>query len=201
MTGNAIGFADYLKVGSDSIFLKDVPNPSFVATPFVAAFDGNGNPLGIETYVDELLGNGSLYEITPVSMKVYGDKVFMSGFMEGDFRFGSDSIMTHVFEELFLIQMDPSFLNIATNVPSTDTRGWLHAYPNPLQGMLNIEIEDFGKREMSTLTLMDLQGRKLRIEKTIERTVKWDLTELQAGWYILHFKQNGKNQAIKLQIL
>lgn len=69
---------------------------------------------------------------------------------------------------------------------------YITAFPNPTTGMLEIS----GLEEDDKLTLHDLQGKKIRINKTGAQKI--DLSALETGVYILTIARNTSKHYIKI---
>ncbi|MEM7369538.1 MAG: T9SS type A sorting domain-containing protein [Bacteroidota bacterium] len=201
MVGDAVAFADYMIFGDDSLDLKQVPNSSFNPTPFIAAFDANGHAIGVENYVDEHLGNLFSYEVMSAAMLTDHGKVFMTGYLNGDFRFGDDTVMTDVFDQLFLTQIDPAFLNTTTSIDRMPERLAFHVYPNPARDLVNVEVDAWQQAKGNvSISLLDLQGKMLATQELKSPVIQLDVSEYGAGYYVILLRDETGIYARKLQI-
>lgn len=201
VTGNAIAFADYMIFGNDSLHLKDVPNPSFIETPFVAAFDANGQAIGVENFIDEHLGNLFDYEVISACMLNDHGKLFMAGMLDGDFRFGMDTVSTMNIEQLFLTQIDPTFLNTTTSIDRMPERLGFRLYPNPVKDRLTIEVHDWHQASGKvSISLFDMQGRMLMSQKMDASAIHLDVGTYAPGYYMVILRDERGEFARKLQI-
>jgi len=68
-------------------------------------------------------------------------------------------------------------------------------FPNPTQGMMRIEFQEYGDLKDVRLLLYDIQGRLLRQINNVEHSNTLDLSQYPAGMYILQMMEgNGKNE-------
>lgn len=201
LTGNAFSTADDMIFGDDSLDLNTVPNPTFVGTPFIAAFNANGDATGVENHIDEFLGNSFAYDNETATMIADLGKVFMTGFLKGDFRFGNDTIMTGVFDQLFLTQLDPDFLNTSTGIERMSKQLAFRMYPNPAQNRVQLELDQWslasGKVE---IRLFDLSGKTLYENHFSSPSHQLEISGLTPGYYVVMLQDEKGIYARKLQI-
>ena len=68
-------------------------------------------------------------------------------------------------------------------------------YPNPTQGWLRIEFQEYGELRGARMLLYDIQGRLLRQINHVEPSNILDLSQYPAGMYILQMIEGaGKNE-------
>jgi len=121
--------------------------------------------------------------------------------LKGDFRFGNDTIMTGVFDQLFLTQLMPDFLNTSTGIERMSKELAFSMYPNPALNWVRLELDQWslasGKVE---IRLFDLSG-KMRYENYFSSpSHQLELTGLVPGYYVVMLKDKKGIYARKLQI-
>lgn len=200
LTGIASAFADFMIFGNDSLDLTIVPNPSFVGTPFIAAFNAEGNATGVENYVDEFLGNSFQYDIETTTMLADQGDIFVTGSLKGDFRFGNDTIMTGVFDQLFLTRLMPEFLNANTGIDRKSDQLAFRMYPNPALNRVRLEFDhwDFSIGKVEVL-LYDYCGKTLYRNYFSSSFHELDLSDLAPGYYVLTLRNKKGIYTRKLQ--
>lgn len=89
------------------------------------------------------------------------------------------------------------FTGIPLKAPSFDVKNQITAYPNPTNGMLNIDSENSLIKEAS---VFDLLGRQVYNPKlSVLNNVTLDLNSLQTGTYILKVtSDSGKTETMKI---
>lgn len=89
-----------------------------------------------------------------------------------------------------LMMFDPSTLKIAKNQKLND----LNIYPNPSQGIFNIDFEFI---ENATFSVFDLLGKKVADGEVMEKKI---VTSLKSGIYILKIKYENQYYSKKIII-
>ena len=200
VSGSATAFADHFLFGNDSLDLTLVPS-TYIETPFLSAFDANGNALGVGILPDEFLNNLFDYEIKPATLLSDHGKLFMSGFLNGDYRFGSDTLQTFMNDQLFLAQIDPDFLNTTTAIDRMPERLAFQLYPNPAQDRFTLALNEWqqasGKMEWG---LFDLSGKLLKQQRIQAPEMSIDVSDLPKGSYVLILRDERGSYAKKLQV-
>jgi len=71
-------------------------------------------------------------------------------------------------------------------------------YPNPTSGMLTLKVENDELNDFS-YELFDISGRKIRIEKLMDRETRIDMADLNSSTYILRvIKANKEVKSFKI---
>lgn len=91
--------------------------------------------------------------------------------------------------------------SVNVGVPNINAQDGIHVYPNPVQDVMNLNVLADGKTNL-LLVLLDATGRKV-FEELIQisggtnvHTV--DLTQLDAGTYVLSLTMNGETSTIPI---
>lgn len=83
--------------------------------------------------------------------------------------------------------------NITNTKINDQTNNSLNVYPNPSNGIINIIYTVDELTENTTISLLDILGKQLFIQKVIEKngTLQFDATKFNSGFYFVHLS-NGK---------
>jgi hypothetical protein len=117
-----------------------------------------------------------LWEISfgaPISRPAYGD-------VDGDGT--GDIVVTDRNGFVYLIN-DPNYQSIGRDPAKANSEGALKVYPNPAH--LSVTVENEKWQESSLITLLDITGKKIRIFPVSGFQTKIDISDLQAGVYLL----------------
>ncbi|MDP4272681.1 MAG: T9SS type A sorting domain-containing protein [Bacteroidota bacterium] len=71
-------------------------------------------------------------------------------------------------------------------------------YPNPTKGNLTVEIQGYDKEKNSALYLFNISGKILISQKTVNSNMSLDLSNYQAGDYILKIILGNKISTWKI---
>ena len=71
-------------------------------------------------------------------------------------------------------------------------------YPNPSRGVLHVERTPAWPGEIG-LRVYDLQGREVAATQATGPRVRWDLSALPAGWYLLAVEAGGQRSVLRWQ--
>src|SRR5690606_9342185 len=83
------------------------------------------------------------------------------------------------------------YVNSITGIAGSSDLGTIEVYPNPVTGILNINLP-IGKH--ATVILTDQAGRTLLKKQTValEEPYTMDVHAIRPGWYILQIRTNGQ---------
>lgn len=74
----------------------------------------------------------------------------------------------------------------------------LKVYPNPVNNVLTVQLDDFGKTK-SSIEILSVNGKVLSTRNvTGMQTVRLDLGHLERGIYICRFRNNEKTKTAKI---
>jgi Secretion system C-terminal sorting domain/Domain of unknown function DUF11 len=85
--------------------------------------------------------------------------------------------------------------SLSTSLPIQETSNWIHVYPNPTNGNLNIELSKDIKNGF--IEIKNLVGQVLRREQIQNNLKVLNLDGLQDGLYYMNVIDNGKMESIK----
>lgn len=95
-----------------------------------------------------------------------------------------------------------SFNEAIINSTEKEDRASLHIFPNPAEGILNIQVSEKMYRKDNVLSISDSNGRVLRRFEKISRDAmkKIDLGGFASGLYIVKFETGGQSLSNKFTI-
>ena len=95
-----------------------------------------------------------------------------------------------------MIVFDVDLYNSPFSINENSTDINVSVFPNPFEDQLNIELNGNFKLSETTITVLDVLGKKLREVKLSNKTI--DLADLSPGTYTFLVNSNEFNQSIKL---
>jgi len=152
---------------------------------FFAAFNSD-NELIYSSY----LGGNSADEITNII--VDGGFLYMVGETTSQFQFPVLDPETGAYfrEDFiggnldgFIARIDIAGIPVSVGEVLVERDEYLHLYPNPTSGMIDVEF--YPSNKMSTLVLSDLMGKKLMVFNPKEEKIRIDLSDYPDGVYLL----------------
>ncbi len=183
LIGQFAGFTDWIYFGEDSFAIKDPFTEGF--THFVAAYNSEGEYLDAATFVDEYQSaSPGLDDWDTRSMSLGPQNhLFFTGDLEGTYKLGTDTLSAGALNHMFLVRLDvEALLTLSTPIESERLHMPLSVYPNPNQGLLNIESPELIN---ASVRIYDLQAKLLGSWTLSAQHQQLDLNFLRNGIYFL----------------
>ena len=135
----------------------------------------------------------SLVTVPPLFGSVYLDNDGSFSYMPKTGFNGMDSFKYVVFDGYSLSEENTAYLDVKGNVSAVNDfdgyhAGMLKIYPNPTNGLLNLEAESI----VSEILIFDFLGNQLDILKTNSKRPRINLYGYPNGEYIILAKMDGR---------
>ena len=71
------------------------------------------------------------------------------------------------------------------------------AYPNPTENLLTIALQN-NAEVIDTVSVYDISGKTMKVQKTANATVVLDLSDLSRGIYFVKVQSEGQEKVLKV---
>ncbi|HOY15316.1 MAG TPA: T9SS type A sorting domain-containing protein, partial [Saprospiraceae bacterium] len=163
----------------------------FVRDMFICKLDNGGNLV----WAKNITGSVGLSEGNDIVVDAF-ENIYTTGFYYGtvdfDFNSGIDNHVTIGAQDFFVMKID----QLPTNVESISYDDAFLVFPNPSNGIINIQnLSDAGK-EKTNLTVNDINGNEVvKLDDIFNQNLnyKLSLSNYAKGIYLLKINTNSKS--------
>jgi len=149
------------------------------------------NDLGTIEWVEGYAGFTSSTNIRSIT-KDANENLQVLGNFDSVSVFGDIALASVGGRDMFLLQLSENL-----SIKENKTSNW-SAYPNPTNDFITLDFSNYNDTELSA-EVFTMLGQKIKFFKNVSISENLDLSELNAGIYLLKVKYNGTTQTIKVK--